>query len=108
MKSVFNPVQHDLLKGSDMTPDNYARIVLDNIPKKTVKAEKERILAYEIRERFGFNKMTAFMKKYRSAVAKKAAPLRAYAKTKKEKAEKRKAAAEKGVATRKAKSLLKK
>jgi ribosomal protein S24E len=80
-----------------MTPDNYARIVLDNIPKKTVKAEKERILAYEIRERFGFNKMTAFMKKYRSTVALraalKAAPLRAYAQSKKEKAIKRKEAA---------------
>jgi len=102
MVGVFNPAQRELLKMHPYSSvDNYARIVLDIMPKKLKKVDKERLLAYEIRERFGFNKMTAFMKQYRATIARKADPLREYAKSKKAAVIKRKAAAAKGVATRK-------
>jgi hypothetical protein len=66
-------------------PEEFSIVILKFMPKGLAKEDRERILAYEIRERFGLNKTRAFMKDYRKKIAAKAAPLRLYAATKKKK-----------------------
>lgn len=84
-----------------VSPEMYARFILTHIKKGLAKEDRERALAYELRERFGFNQMTKFMRHYRETIAAKAAPLRGAIELKKMKALKRKEAALKATATRK-------
>jgi hypothetical protein len=73
---------------------NFARFILKYIPKKTDKIQREKHLAYEMRERFGVRVMHQIMKIYRRRQYEKAAPLRRYAEKRKASAIKRKLAAE--------------
>lgn len=63
----------------------FARFILKSVPKQTDKIQREKHLAYEMRERYGVAVMRQYMKIYRKRQYEKAAPLRKYA-------EKRKAA----------------
>ena len=73
---------------------NFARFILKCIPKKTDKVQREKHLAYEMRERRIVRVMHQFMKIYRRRQYEKVAPLRRYAENRKAAAIKCKMAAE--------------
>ena len=78
----------------------FSEIILYYLPTKIGREERERSLAYEMRVRFGFNKMRAFMKVYREKQAAKATPLRLYQERQRQALIKRKEAALKARKTR--------